>query len=735
MPDKQSLAGETPRYGPPLRVLAISESALYGGAEAFFVRVVEDLAASDQCVVTSAVPAENDRLSDAISALAGVDAFAIPALPQRLAAVRLYDPKRLRTLGAALGDADFDVALLNMPSPEHGASLVLAPRAAGIRAVGLLHIPHGPDEMGLTLGRVRSRLAALCTRRLKALAVLSPGAAEIARARWSGRDTCVEVVPLPRPRSERVAPAQARESLGLPAGRVIGILGRISIPQKGHDVFVQAARSMVDREEPDNRLHFAVAGSGPDGSAVRDLVERYELSERFIFLGAIDPADRFLSAVDALAIPSRYEGVPLVALEALQVGTAGVATSIAGLGDVWPFEWQVARDDSDALARGLERVLESPESEREAILVAASRAAERFVTDRPAARLLRILRQVARQESQLQPQKAGAPTERITVLVTTYNAEDDLPPLLAGLAEQRRPPDEVVIVDAGSSDGTCEMLEDWSRSAPFSVRVHTSPGANISAGRNIGVRLAASEWVAVTDAGCRPHPGWLAALVEATAGVDFVAGLYQATGTTPFEQVLAISLYPDPDELAERDILTRTSHRLYGRRYGIKDATGRSMAFTKRAWSAVGGFSEQVVAGEDVAFSTAIVEAGFDSALATGAMVDWRPRPTWVGNGKMYRGYARGDVRFGLPKRHVLRATAWLAALTATVAGGRIRRLAAAAWFVSYAALPVRRAVRHGLRPRYWWRIPLVLALKDWSMLAGAALGVRDEAISRRRQK
>lgn len=381
-----------------LTVLAIAEAPVYGGAEAFFSRVIADMASIPEVSVTCAIAEENERLRAEIGRLPQVGITPIPGLALRLAGLRLCDPARLRALRQRLADVRFDVAFLNMPSPEHGASLLLAFPKMAAPAVALMHIPHGPDEMGTRLGRVRSRLAPLATRRLSAICVLSPGAQTLATRRWAGRRTHVEVVPLPRPTIQRLDAGQARKYLNLPDGRIIGVVGRVSISQKGHDVFVDAARLLLESSETAQPLHFAVAGAGPDEERLRAMVRDRNMTPNFSFIGMVSPVDPFLSAVDVLAMPSRYEGVPLVALEAIAAGTPGVASSVPGLQDVWPGEWLVPRDNAAALASKLSEVMTTPTESRRRIMQKAAANAENYVTDTPAAALLKILRDVARRK-------------------------------------------------------------------------------------------------------------------------------------------------------------------------------------------------------------------------------------------------------------------------------------------------------------------------------------------------
>jgi glycosyltransferase involved in cell wall biosynthesis len=319
----------------------------------------------------------------------------------------------------------------------------------------------------------------------------------------------------------------------------------------------------------------------------------------------------------------------------------------------------------------------------------------------------------------------------ISVVVTTRNDEAGLAYLLPALSEQTRAPDEVVFVDGGSDDRTLEILKSWCEQAPTPTRVLVKPGANISAGRNAGVEAAANDWIACTDAGCSPVPEWLEAFDAARPDNEFLSGIFVLDSSTDFERALAVAHYPDPDELEATDRLSRLSRRFFGRRFEVRSATGRSMAFTRRAWAAVRGFPEELYAGEDIAFSAAVVDAGFASALEPRALVGWRPRPSWSANARMYWHYARGEVRHGRRRRQLVRGCAWLAGTFAVLAGGRGARALAAFGAVAYLALPIARVRRQRLPVRVWWRIPLMVAAKDLSQLAGSLVGTLDQLLGR----
>jgi glycosyltransferase involved in cell wall biosynthesis len=103
-------------------------------------------------------------------------------------------------------------------------------------------------------------------------------------------------------------------------------VGRLS-HQKGQDRSIRALGGCAD---PTVRLRLV--GEGPDAAALRELAARLGVAERVEFVGSVDPRPH-LRAADVVVLPSRWEGMSLVLLEAMAVGAAVVATDCGGSGD------------------------------------------------------------------------------------------------------------------------------------------------------------------------------------------------------------------------------------------------------------------------------------------------------------------------------------------------------------------------------------------------------------------
>lgn len=301
---------------------------------------------------------------------------------------------------------------------------------------------------------------------------------------------------------------------------------------------------------------------------------------------------------------------------------------------------------------------------------------------------------------------------KVTVVATVLNAADHVGGFLASMREQTRAPDEIVVVDGGSTDGTLELLRGTD-----GVTVVVEPGANIARGRNVAIRSAAHDVIAVADADCGYVPGWLDALVAAIdAGADVAMGWTEPVVDGFYEAcVTSVNLPLSVDEIDPATYMP----------------SSRSVAFRRDALDAVGGYPEWLPIGEDMWVDHRWRERGLDMRFAPGAVARWRVRPTLAATWTQYARYARGDAHAGMyPERHAVRFAVY-AALSLAIASGRTwARVLALVGGVAYARTPIVRSWRRLTTPRdrilATAVVPALLGFIDVAKLVGYASGLVD---------
>jgi glycosyltransferase involved in cell wall biosynthesis len=266
---------------------------------------------------------------------AGVEVIVEPALraPIRPAS----DLRALRRLTALLGQRDFDV--VHTHCSKAGALGRLAAHRAGIPRI--VHTYHGFAFHEFQSRAVRQTYVSL-ERRLGAItdAALCVGAGVAAQAvrRELIAPERVQTIGVSvdgpaRARASRDAGSprarqRARAALGLPAdARVVGGIGRLTYQKAPEDLVTAVA----DLSRPD------VVGVWVGGGELAARVARRAgtlAPGRFVMAGERTDVLQILPAFDVLALPSRYEGLPTVIVEAMICGIPVVATSVNAVPDL-----------------------------------------------------------------------------------------------------------------------------------------------------------------------------------------------------------------------------------------------------------------------------------------------------------------------------------------------------------------------------------------------------------------
>ncbi len=271
------------------------------------------------------------------------------------------DARAVLQLRRALSGAD----LVHAHGLRAGLVAAAALRLPGARRPGAGR-PAGRPPLVLTLhnalqeggGRLRFVLQALERLTVRSPDLVLAVSSDLAANARSAGATDVRVFPALAP---PLAPAErdranVRAELGVPDGRPLVVaVGRLH-PQKGYDVLLDAVGRWTGRE---SAPLVAIAGDGPlhDELAARIAAERLPV----VLLGRRDDVADLLAAADACVLPSRWEGSPFTAQEALRAGTPLVSTRAGGIPElVGEGAELVPVGDAAALADALDRVLTDP---------------------------------------------------------------------------------------------------------------------------------------------------------------------------------------------------------------------------------------------------------------------------------------------------------------------------------------------------------------------------------------
>ena len=170
-----------------------------------------------------------------------------------------------------------------------------------------------------------------------------------------------------------------------PESRVFVSIGRLD-RQKGFDDLIKAA-ALVIPSHPE--AHFVIAGEGPERERLSRLITGKNMADRVHLAGWRADISELLAASYALVLPSLWEGMPNVVLEAMAAGLPIVATRVEGVPEL-VVDGQtgllVAPHDAPALATAVETLLADPKAARAMGSLGQKRVAAEFTWEQMTAR-------------------------------------------------------------------------------------------------------------------------------------------------------------------------------------------------------------------------------------------------------------------------------------------------------------------------------------------------------------
>jgi glycosyltransferase involved in cell wall biosynthesis len=297
---------------------------------------------------------------------------------------------------------------------------------------------------------------------------------------------------------------------------------------------------------------------------------------------------------------------------------------------------------------------------------------------------------------------------KVSLITTVKNEAATSAELIRSIRGQSRPPDEWLVVDGGSTDGTPEVF-----AAEELVTLINEEG-NIAHGRNVAIERASGSVIAVIDGGCAAEPDWLERLVGVleTGEFDFAAGSTVPRIDGPLDAVQWI-------------LLDQFSHQRWGLR--TPAISSRSLAFMRPAWEWC-RYPEWLDHSEDAWLFERWRQGGLRVVRESDARVQWRLRPTLIEWVRQQHRYMRGQGQAALHTRRHLTRVLFYAALLTLIIGGLIQPwllvVAATAWGAYAAANLVRfpgatagRSFSFKMATLAW--LPVMLLTMDVAKIVG----------------
>lgn len=238
---------------------------------------------------------------------------------------------------------------------------------------------------------------------------------------------------------------------------------------------------------------------------------------------------------------------------------------------------------------------------------------------------------------------------RVSVIILTKNSVATVQKSIESVFQQTHKPDEVVVVDGNSSDGTREVVEK------YPVKLVAELGLGFGYARNVGVKNATGDIIFFLDSDCYAEPDWIEKALPNFDSNPEIAGV---TGQT--------CLWNTQSGVARFLACVGGRVNMPTQRRFVKIAPTMNLAVRRSVIDEVGGFDETLIRCEDTDFSYKVSQRY--KILYEPDMVVWfqgSPKLSvasrkcirhFMGVGQLFakHGFDSSFVRFNLPIRGVL---------------------------------------------------------------------------------
>lgn len=350
-----------------MKIIVYDDTLEFGGHQIMACHGIEALASDPSNEILCMIHPDNRQLAEKLAPIESCQTLEAPGSTRRCQSVLNHlDHRGIQRLQHRFGKLQADLLLCIQGDIEHSSQALIAAHRIGLKCISYIALPHYLTTMGARFGAWRDTLNHGLFRLPSNYIAISECMAGLLRQR--GVTQPITVVPngisLPSASvaSDHSLSQKKTEddcerivsTIGSPPGpgiqerlAVLGMLGRIEFKQKRQDFMV---RAFCDGPQAFENCRLLIAGSGSDQNKLQHLVIKGPRHTDIDLLPWQNDIDAFFASIDLLVIPSRFEGMPLVMLEALARGIPVIGSNRDGMKDILPESWIFEAENAAALA-------------------------------------------------------------------------------------------------------------------------------------------------------------------------------------------------------------------------------------------------------------------------------------------------------------------------------------------------------------------------------------------------
>ncbi|RJQ38904.1 glycosyltransferase [Candidatus Microgenomates bacterium] len=310
---------------------------------------------------------------------------------------------------------------------------------------------------------------------------------------------------------------------------------------------------------------------------------------------------------------------------------------------------------------------------------------------------------------------------KISFVATILNEEKTVDVFLNSLFNQTIMPDEIILVDGGSTDNTLSVISgfqsaNWQAASNKQIKIIFKI-SNRSVGRNEGIKNATGEIILISDAGCILEKNWIKNIIKPFKDkkIEVVSGFYKPVINNVFDKCLAAYTCVMPDKINANNYLP----------------SSRSIAFKKNAWEKIEGYPENLNTCEDLVFAKNLKNEGFKFKFCKDAIVYWPQRKNLMEAGKQFFNYARGDgkafyFRYQTPFLFGRYSAAFILLVFSFVKFYQLFYLLIFIFFV-YLIWAINKNYKYVNNWKGLFLLPTLQLLSDFAVIAGMTIGALEK--------